>query len=102
MRGDSRYGVNKDYARAAWSYAAALDKGWDWNGDAALYWNSACLFYLIGENDRAKQYYQKAIEKGWKDIRGPHYHEYVYREEDSEQIAYKLAESITMNSGIDT
>ncbi|RUT41968.1 GNAT family N-acetyltransferase [Paenibacillus anaericanus] len=92
MRGDIKYG-SKDYARAAWSYAVALDKGWDWNGDATLYWNSACLFYLIGENDRAKQYYQKAIEKGWKNIHVPHYHEYVYREVDSEEIAGKLAEA---------
>lgn len=67
IRGDTKYG-SKDYASAAWSYPVALDKGWDWNGDATLYWNSACLFYLIGENDRAKQYYQKAIEKGWKNI----------------------------------
>jgi len=93
MRGDRKYGVEKDYARAAWSYAYALDKGWDWNGDSALYWNAACLFYLIGEKERAKQYYKKALEKGWISIHHPHYHEYVYREPDSEQIARILAES---------
>jgi RimJ/RimL family protein N-acetyltransferase len=55
MRGDMKYGVDRDYARAAWSYAQALDIGWDWNGDVALYWNAACLFYLIGEKERATQ-----------------------------------------------
>ncbi|HEY2491691.1 MAG TPA: GNAT family N-acetyltransferase [Paenibacillus sp.] len=93
MRGDMKYGVDKDYARAAWSYAQALDIGWDWNGDVALYWNAACLFYLIGEKERAKHYYKKAVEKGWKDIHQPHYHEHVYREKDSEQIARILAEA---------
>lgn len=92
MRGDLKYGVNKDYSRAAWSYAQALDKGWDWNGDAALYWNTACMFYLIDEQERAKHYYKAALEKGWTDFRSPHYHEYVYREENSEQIARALAE----------
>ncbi|WP_325175841.1 GNAT family N-acetyltransferase [Paenibacillus profundus] len=93
MRGDMKYGVEKDYARAAWCYAQALDKGWDWNGDVALYWNAACLFYLIGEKERAKHYYKQAVDKGWIDIHQPHYHEYVYREEDSEQIARILAGS---------
>lgn len=93
MRGDMKYGVEKDYARAAWSYAQALDTGWDWNGDAALYWNAACMFYLIGEKNRAKQYYSKAIEKGWVNIHQPHYHEHVYREQDSAEIARDLAES---------
>ncbi|WP_236841363.1 hypothetical protein [Brevibacillus formosus] len=94
MRGDLKYGVEKDYARAAWSYAQALDEGWDWNGDAALYWNAACLFYLSGEEDRAKHYYKKAIEHGWVSIHHPHYHDDVYREQDSEQIARILAESL--------
>ncbi|WP_369436236.1 GNAT family N-acetyltransferase [Lysinibacillus fusiformis] len=94
MRGDHKYDVEKDYARAAWSYAQALDKGWDWNGDIALYWNAACMFYLSGELEKAKHYYKKAKEKGWRDIHQPHYHEYVYREEDSEQIARILSESL--------
>lgn len=93
MRGDMKYGVEKDYVRAAWSYAQALDKGWDWNGDAALYWNVACMFYLIGEKERAKYYYKKAVEKGWIDIHQPHYHEHVYREEDSKLIVRILTES---------
>ncbi|MBP1996521.1 GNAT family N-acetyltransferase [Paenibacillus eucommiae] len=92
MRGNSKYGVEKNYARAAWSYAQALDKGSDWNGDAALYWNASCMFYLTGETERAKHYYNTAVEKGWKDIYQPHYHEHVYREQDSEQIARILAE----------
>lgn len=91
MRGDYKYGVEKDYARAAWSYAQALDKGWDWGGDAALYWNAACMFYLTYEKERAKHYYKMAVEKGWKDAHQPHYHNHVYREEDSEQIANALA-----------
>ncbi|MGN7478764.1 GNAT family N-acetyltransferase [Solibacillus silvestris] len=94
MLGDHKYGVEKDYARAAWSYAQALDEGWDWNGDMVLYWNAACMFYLTGELEQAKHYYKKAAEKGWKDIHQPHYHEYVYREEDSEQIARILSESL--------
>lgn len=94
MRGDMKYGVEKDYARAAWCYSQALDKGWDWNGDVALYWNAACLFYLIGEKERALHYYKQAVGKGWIDIHQPHYHEHVYREEDSEQIARILAESL--------
>jgi RimJ/RimL family protein N-acetyltransferase len=93
MRGDTRYGVDRDYARAAWSYAQALDQGWDWNGDAALYWNAACLFYLTGEKERAIQYYKRAVEKGWQDIHKPHYHDHVYREADSEQIARIFAEA---------
>ncbi|CAM4269738.1 acetyltransferase [Bacillus manliponensis] len=86
MFGDMKYGVQKDYARAAWSYAQALDQDWDWNGDAALYWNAACCFYLIDEKERAKQYYKKALKKGWINIHSPHYHEYVYREPNSEEI----------------
>ncbi|MCH1624205.1 GNAT family N-acetyltransferase [Ferdinandcohnia quinoae] len=92
MLGDRKYGVAKDFARSARSYAEALDKGWDWNGDAALYWNAACMFYLIGEKERAKHYFKKARDMGWKDIHQPHYHEYVYRESDSEQIASILSE----------
>ncbi|WP_409271602.1 GNAT family N-acetyltransferase [Neobacillus sp. SCS-31] len=94
MCGDRKYGVEKDYARAAWSYAQALDQGWDWNGDVALYWNTACMFYLSGEKEQAKHYYKKAKAKGWRDIHQPHYHEYVYREADSEQIARILSESL--------
>ncbi|MGG4454030.1 GNAT family N-acetyltransferase [Brevibacillus porteri] len=94
MRGDLKYGVEKDYARAAWSYAQALDQAWDWGGDPALYWNAACLFYLNGEEDRAKHYYKKAIEHGWVSNHHPHYHDYVYREQDSDQIARILAESV--------
>ncbi|MGO4180540.1 GNAT family N-acetyltransferase [Paenibacillus sp. MCAF9] len=93
LRGDTRYGVERDYARAAWSYAQALDQGWDWNGDAALYWNAACLFYLTGEQDRAIHYYKSAVEKGWQGIHKPHYHDYVYREADSEQMARIFAEA---------
>jgi RimJ/RimL family protein N-acetyltransferase len=92
MRGDEKYGVEKDYARAAWSYAQALDQGWDWNGDAALYWNAACMFYLTGDEQRARHYYREALEKGWISIHHPHYHDYVYREQDSEQIARILAD----------
>ncbi|MGG1661104.1 GNAT family N-acetyltransferase [Brevibacillus sp. NRS-1366] len=93
MHGDRKVGVEKDYARAAWSYDQALSNGWDWNGDVALYWNAACMFYLIGEPKRAKDYYQKAVEKGWIDIHQPHYHDFVYREADSEQIARILSDS---------
>lgn len=92
MRGDLKYGVEKDYARAAWSYAQALDQGWDWKGDTALYWNAACLFYLTGEKERAQHYYTLAIEKGWKGIHQPHYHDHVYREEDSDDIVRVLSE----------
>jgi RimJ/RimL family protein N-acetyltransferase len=89
MLGNSR--VGKDYARSAWSYAQALDQGWDWKGDAALYWNAACMFYLTGETDRAVHYYKKALKKGWITYSQPHYHEYVYREEDSSEIECSLA-----------
>ncbi|KNB71962.1 acetyltransferase [Brevibacillus reuszeri] len=94
MRGDQKYGVEKDYARAARCYAEALDQGWDWNGDAALYWNAACLFYLLGEMERAVHYYRTAVEKGWIDYLQPHYHDCIYREENSEQIRRILAKSI--------
>lgn len=93
MRGDERYGVSRDYARSAWSYAQALDQGWDWSGDAALYWNAACMFYLAGEQERAVHFYKLSIEKGWVDIHHPHYYEYVYREANSEEIARVLAEA---------
>ncbi|MEW9105950.1 GNAT family N-acetyltransferase [Paenibacillus sp. S-12] len=93
MHGDERYGVGKDYARSAWSYSQALDQGWDWGGDAALYWNAACMFYLTGEQERAVHFYKLAIEKGWADIPQPHDHVYVYREADSEVIARTLAEA---------
>lgn len=91
MRGNAKYGVEPDYARAAWSYAQALDQGWDWKGDAALYWNAACMFYLSGEKERAKHYFRVAVEKGWKNVYHPHYHNYVYNEEDSEEIHRILA-----------
>ncbi|WP_312117232.1 tetratricopeptide repeat protein [Brevibacillus reuszeri] len=94
MRGDQKYGVEKDYARAARCYAEALDQGWDWNGNAALYWNAACLFYLLGEMERAVHYYRTAVEKGWIDFLQPHYHDCIYREENSEEIRRILAESI--------
>ncbi|MBP1308649.1 GNAT superfamily N-acetyltransferase [Paenibacillus sp. 1182] len=94
MHGNIEYGVAPDYARSAWSYAQALDQGWDWSGDAGLYWNAACMFYLTGEQKRARHYYQKAIEKGWIDIHQPHYHDFIYKEANSEQIARTLAESI--------
>lgn len=91
MSGNAKYGVEPDYARAAWSYAQALDQGWDWKGDAALYWNAACMFYLSGEKERAKHYFRVAVEKGWKNVYQPHYHNYVYNEEDSEEIHRILA-----------
>ncbi|MEK4731983.1 hypothetical protein ACYCS5_26060 [Paenibacillus sp. SEL3] len=52
------------------------------------------MFYLTGEQKRARHYYQKAIEKGWIDIHQPHYHDFIYKEANSEQIARTLAESI--------
>jgi RimJ/RimL family protein N-acetyltransferase len=90
MCGDAKYGIEKDYPRAAWSYAKALDQGWDWNGDSALYWNTACLFYLIGDTSRAIHYYEQALQKGWIKSQQPHYHKYVYRGEDSEIITEAL------------
>lgn len=94
MLGDPSYGVDKDYSRAAWSYAQALDRGWDWRGDAALYWNAACMFYLTGETERARHYYKQAVEKGWRYFDQPHYHPFVYKEPDSERIARILDETL--------
>ncbi len=99
MRGDQKYGVEKDFARAASCYAEALDQGWDWGGDAALYWNAACLFYTLGEKERAVHYYRTAVEKGWIDLHQPHYHDYIYREENSEEIRLILAESKRSKNG---
>ncbi|MEJ8545818.1 GNAT family N-acetyltransferase [Brevibacillus borstelensis] len=91
MRGDDAAGTEKDYARAAWSYAQALDKGWDWDGMASLYWNAACLFYRIGEKDRAKHYYRIAVEKGWDGTECQTGEDYVYSEPDCTAIALELA-----------
>lgn len=55
------------------------------------------MFHLTGETERAVHYYRKAVEKGWLDIHQPHDHEYVYREQDSEQIACLLAGLSTIN-----
>ncbi|ULL13251.1 tetratricopeptide repeat protein [Paenibacillus sp. H1-7] len=90
MLGDASYGVHKDYARAAWSYAQALDQGWDWSGDAALYWNAACMFYKTGDVKQARHFYKQAVDKGWRHYGQPHYHPFVYRETDSESIARML------------
>ncbi|WP_314590780.1 GNAT family N-acetyltransferase [Paenibacillus terrigena] len=98
MRGDMEYGVAQDYARAAWSYAEALDQGWDWGGDTALYWNAACMFYRTGNQERAKQYYKQAIDLGWQGIHHPHYHDHIYREADSEEIAQSLTEACKMTT----
>ncbi|ASA25764.1 hypothetical protein [Paenibacillus donghaensis] len=62
----------------------------------ANYWNAACMFYLTGETERTVNYYQQAVDKGWVDHHQPHYHEYVYREEDSEQIGRVIAGQIPM------
>ncbi|WP_426984125.1 GNAT family N-acetyltransferase [Brevibacillus borstelensis] len=91
MQGDGTVGTQKDYARAAWSYAQALDKGWDWDGMASLYWNAACLFYRIGEKERAKHYYRIAVEKGWDGTECQTAADYVYSEADSAAIALELA-----------
>jgi len=97
MFGDAKYGVAQDYARAAWSYAEALDQGWDWGGDTALYWNAACMFYQTGDQERAKQYFKRAVELGWKDIHQPHHH-YSYREPDSDEIAQVLMAACKMTT----
>lgn len=91
MRGDVRYGVQPDYARSAWSYAQALDRGWDWNGYAAVYWNAACMYYLTGEPERAKHYYDIAVEKGWRGVRSLTDTQYVYAGEDSAAIESELS-----------
>jgi len=98
MRGDAKYGVAQDYTRAARSYAEALDQGWDWGGNTALYWNAACLFYRTGDPERAKQYYKKAIDLGWQGIHQLHNHDYIYREADSEQIAQILTEACKLRT----
>ncbi|WP_322745806.1 GNAT family N-acetyltransferase [Paenibacillus donghaensis] len=90
MAGHEKYGLNKDYAHAARCYAEALDKGWDWGGDPALYWNAACMFYLTGETEHAVHYYQKAIEKGWLNRDQSDDPFYVYREEESGEIGRVL------------
>lgn len=93
MRGDVRYGVMPDYARSAWSYAQALDQGWDWNGYPAVYWNAACMHYLTGELERAKYYYGIAVAKGWKGLQSLTDRRYVYNGEDSTAIENELSVS---------
>lgn len=90
MRGYARYGVERDYARAASCYAAALDRGWDWGGDCTLYWNAASMFYLSGDRERAVHYYRIAVAKGFVEGDPRYYHEYVYRDEDQTGVAREL------------
>jgi GNAT superfamily N-acetyltransferase len=75
-----------DFARSAWNYSQALDKGWDWGGNASLYWNCACMFYKSGQIKPAKNYYKLALEKGWQGIEKHINSPYVYAEADTNEI----------------
>lgn len=91
MTGRENLNISPDYERSAWSYSQALDKGWDWGGNASLYWNCACMHYKSGQKERAKHYYRLALEKGWNGIE-PHINNpYVYTDIDSEEILFNLA-----------
>ncbi len=90
MNGKKDLNIPPDYERSAWSYSQALDNGWDWDGNADLYWNCACMFYKSGQKERARQYYKLALKKGWEGT-APHVdNPYVYTDADSEEILFNL------------
>lgn len=55
----------KDYAKSAELYAAAIERGDD---DPDTFYNAACAFALSGQNDKAFQCLEKAIDQGWSNV----------------------------------
>lgn len=86
-----------DFERSAYSYSQALDKGWDWGGNASLYWNCACMLFKSGKMKQAAKYYNLALDKGWQRIEVYIDNPYVYTEDDSKNIMTCLT-NITINS----
>ena len=52
MLGKENLNMPPDYARSAWCYEQALEKGWDWDGYPVLYWNCACMLYKSGQKKK--------------------------------------------------
>jgi RimJ/RimL family protein N-acetyltransferase len=94
MNGKPEYGVARDYGRAAWFFTQALEKGWDWKGQAYLYWNAACMLYKTGDTEQAKRYYGLAVQKGWNGIRHISNRDHLYSEPDCEYIERTLSNSL--------
>jgi len=66
-KGDSAYKA-KDYVLSAEFYEKHIQSQPEDKLYAATYYNTACSFSLANNNDKAFEYLDKTVEKGWKSI----------------------------------
>ncbi len=75
----------RDDQLSAKFYALALDNDY---GQLWHYYNASCLLYKLGQIDKAKTYYKKAVDKGWKGLNNwnKDWLKWVYHDEDAIMI----------------